>query len=53
MIALTAILLGTFAAVAYAAITGVRDWSQLVVLGGIALVAIATMIASDPLRRER
>jgi hypothetical protein len=53
MIATTAILLGTLAAVIYAAATGISDWSQVVVLGGIALVAIATMIAIDPLRRER
>ena len=53
MIATTAILLGTLSAVIYAAATGISDWSQLVVLGGIALVAIATMIAVDPLRKER
>ena len=53
MIAATAIAFGTLAAVIYAATTGISDWSQLVVLGGVALVAIATMIAVDPLRRER
>ena len=53
MIQITAILVGLVAATIYAAITGIDDWSQLVVLGGIALVSIATMIAIDPLRRER
>jgi hypothetical protein len=53
MIQITAILLGIGAATTYAVITGINDWSQLVVLGGIALVSIGTMIAIDPLRRER
>jgi hypothetical protein len=53
MIGTSAILLGTLTAIIYAAATGISDWSQLVVLAGIALVAIATMIAVDPPRRER
>jgi hypothetical protein len=53
MIAVTAIGVGTIVTVMYAAITGINEWSQLVVLGGIALVTIGTMIAVDPLRRER
>ena len=53
MIATTAILVGALAAVTYSVVTGISDWSQLVVLGGIALAAIGTMIAVDPLRRER
>ena len=53
MIATAAIGLGALSAVAFAAITGINEWSQLVILGGIALVTIGTMIAFDPLRRER
>jgi hypothetical protein len=53
MLQIAAILVGLLAATAYAAITGIDDWSQLVVLGGIALVSIGMMIAIDPLRRER
>lgn len=53
MIAVTAISAGTIVAVLLAAITGISEWSQLVVLGGIALVTIGTMIAFDPLRKER
>jgi hypothetical protein len=53
MIAMTAIGLGTVTAVAFAAITGISSWAQLVILGGIALVTIGTMIASEPPRRER
>ena len=53
MLQIAAILVGLLAATTYAAITGIDDWSQLVVLGGIGLVSIGTMIAIDPLRRER
>ena len=53
MIAMAVIALGTASTVAFAAITGIDEWSQLVILGGIALVTIGTMIAFDPLRRER
>jgi hypothetical protein len=53
MLQIAAILVGLLAATGYAAITGIDDWSQLVVLGGIALVSVGTMIAIDPLRRER
>ena len=52
MIATTAVGLGTAGTIVYAAITGFGDWSELVVLGGIALATIGTMIAFDPLRRE-
>jgi hypothetical protein len=52
MIAMAVIALGTVSTVAFAAITGINEWSQLVILGGIALVTIGTMIAFDPLRRE-
>ena len=51
--AITTVLVGAVAAVTYAAVTGVANWAQLVVLGGIALVTIAALIAVDPLRRER
>jgi hypothetical protein len=53
MFQIAAILIGLIAATTYATVTGIDDWSQLVVLGGIALVSIGTMIAIDPLRRER
>ena len=53
MFAIAATGLGTASAVAFAAITGISEWSQLVILGGIALVTIGTMIAFDPPRRER
>ena len=53
MIAMATIALGTVSTVAFAAITGINEWSQLVILGGIALVTIGTMIAFDPLRKER
>ncbi len=53
MLQIAAILIGFVAAITFAAISGIDDWSQLVVLGGIALVSIATMIATDPLRKER
>jgi hypothetical protein len=53
MLQTAAIVIGLLAATAYAAIAGIDDWSQLVVLGGIALASIGTMIAIDPLRRER
>ena len=39
------------AALLYAVVDGIDDWSQLVVLGGIVLVTIGVMIAIDPLRR--
>jgi hypothetical protein len=49
--AATAVLGGTLAALIYASVTGISDWSHLVVLGGIVLVTISVMIAIDPLRR--
>jgi hypothetical protein len=52
-VGVTAVLIGCVVAVTYAAISGIGDWSQLVVLGGIALVTIGMMIAIDPLRKER
>ena len=52
LVALTAVLVGMLAALLYASITGIDDWSQLVVLGGIVLVTIGVMIAIDPLRRH-
>jgi hypothetical protein len=51
VVAVTAVLLGTLAALIYASMTGISDWSQLVVLGGIVLVTVSVMIAIDPLRR--
>jgi hypothetical protein len=53
MIQIAAILIGLSAATTLAAITGIGDWSQIVVLGGIVLVSIGTMIATEPLRKER
>ena len=53
MFATAAVGLGIAGAVVFAAITGINEWSQLVILGGIALVTIGTMIAFDPPRRER
>jgi hypothetical protein len=53
MIQIAAILIGLTAATVYAAVTGIDDWSQIVVLGGIVLASIGTMIATDPLRKER
>jgi hypothetical protein len=53
MIQIGAILIGLSGATIYAAIIGIDDWSQIVVLGGIALASIGTMIAADPLRKER
>ena len=50
-VAATAVLTGTLAALIYASVTGISDWSHLVVLGGIVLVTISVMIATDPLRR--
>ena len=52
MVQVTAILVGVLTAILYAAITGIHEWSQIVVLGGVALVMIAMMIAIDPLRKE-
>ena len=49
--AATAVLVGMLAALIYASVTGISDWSHLVVLGGIVLVTISVMIAIDPLRR--
>lgn len=51
VVAATAVLGGTLAALIYASMTGISDWSHLVVLGGIVLVTISVMIAIDPLRR--
>ena len=51
LIALTAVLGGSLAALSYTSVTGIADWSQLVVLGGIVLATIGVMIAIDPLRR--
>jgi len=51
LVALSAVSLGTLAALIYASVTGIGDWSQLVVLGGIVLATIGVMIAIDPLRR--
>jgi hypothetical protein len=45
------VLVGLLAALIYASVTGISDWSQLVVLGGIVLVTVSVMIAIDPLRR--
>ena len=50
VLAMTAVLVGTLAALVYASVTGISSWSQLVVLGGIVLVTISVMIAIDPLR---
>ena len=51
IVAATAVVVGTLAALVYASVTGISDWSHLVVLGGIVLVTISVMIAIDPLRR--
>jgi hypothetical protein len=51
LVALTAVLGGSLAALSFASVTGIDDWSQLVVLGGIVLATIGVMIAIDPLRR--
>lgn len=51
VVAVTAVMLGTLTALIYASVTGISDWSQLVVLGGIVLVTVSVMIAIDPLRR--
>jgi hypothetical protein len=51
IVAVTAVLAGTLAALIYASVTGISDWSHLVVLGGIVLATIGVMIAIDPLRR--
>jgi predicted acyltransferase len=48
-----AVLIGCLAAIGYAAISGISEWSELVVLAGIALATVGLMIAIDPLRRER
>ena len=53
IVGVTAVLVGCVAAVIYAAISGISEWSELVVLGGIALATIGMMIAIDPLRKER
>jgi uncharacterized membrane protein YobD (UPF0266 family) len=45
------VLVGLLVALIYATVTGISDWSQLVVLGGIVLVTVSVMIAIDPLRR--
>jgi len=45
------VLVGLLVALIYASLTGISDWSQLVVLGGIVLVTVSVMIAIDPLRR--
>jgi uncharacterized membrane protein len=47
----TIVLVGLLVALIYASVTGISDWSQLVVLGGIVLVTVSLMIAIDPLRR--
>jgi hypothetical protein len=51
LVAIAAVMIGMLAALLYAAHTGIDDWSQLVVLGGIVLTTIGVMIAIDPLRR--
>jgi hypothetical protein len=51
LVALAAVMIGALAALLYASLTGIDDWSQLVVLGGIVLATLGVMIATDPLRR--
>ena len=48
----TALGVGILAALTYAAVDGIREWSQVVVLGGIVLTVAGAMIALDPLRRR-
>jgi hypothetical protein len=50
-VAIGAVMVGMIAALVYAALSGIDNWSQLVVLGGIVLTTISVMIATDPLRR--
>jgi hypothetical protein len=47
-----AVSIGCLAAVMYAAISGISNWSEVVVLAGIALATVGLMIAIDPLRRD-
>ena len=47
-----AVSIGCLVAVIYAAISGISNWSEVVVLAGIALATVGLMIAIDPLRRE-
>jgi hypothetical protein len=51
LVAVTAVVVGTLAALIYASVTGISDWSHLIMLGGVVLVTISVMIAIDPLRR--
>jgi len=51
VVAVAAVLVGMLATLIYASVTGISDWSHLVVLGGIVLVTVGVMIAIDPLRR--
>jgi hypothetical protein len=51
LVSVAAVLVGMLAALVYASVTGISDWSHLVVLGGIVLVTVSVMIAIDPLRR--
>jgi small-conductance mechanosensitive channel len=53
LVGITAVVIGCLAAVIYAAISGISEWSEVIVLAGIALVTVGLMIAIDPLRRER
>ena len=47
-----AVSLGCVVAVMYAAISGISNWSEVVVLAGIALATVGLMIAIDPLRHD-
>jgi hypothetical protein len=47
-----AVSLGCLVAVMYAAISGISNWSEVVVLAGIALATVGLMIAIDPLRHD-
>jgi len=51
LVAIGAVMVGMIAALIYASLSGIDNWSQLVVLGGIVLTTIGVMIAIDPLRR--
>jgi protein-S-isoprenylcysteine O-methyltransferase Ste14 len=53
VVGISVVVIGCLVAVLYAALTGMSEWSEVIVLAGIALVTVAMMIAIDPLRRDR